>query len=291
MLYLSIRLFVTVNSGRLFDYFFTQLKIVILLSYIGSPASCLLSMKKCVLAMFAGMITLLDHAAAQSDLQDTSFYRSSINQAIALYYQSIGENAHLYNGSEYLQYVVYDPEEIKNPYFMSIFLEKGTLLYDGTFYTNVQLCYDVLRDQLISTRWGQNYRIRLVDDKVVEFTLAGHHFVRLSEDSTHKLPYGTGYYETLYMGKKLQVFAKRQKKQEDKINSMVALTIYTPMDHFIIRKDGAFYPAQTKKLVLEALRDHKKELKKWLRKNKVEFAPHPESGIVQAAQYYEQLTK
>src|SRR5215467_2260750 len=131
MLYLSIRLFVTVKSNRVFDYFFTQLKIVILPSYISLPASCLFSMKKCVLALFAGAVCLLEHVNAQSDLQDTSFYRSSINQAITYYYQSIGENAHLYNGSEYMQYVLFDAEDTKNPYFMSIFLEKGSLLYDG----------------------------------------------------------------------------------------------------------------------------------------------------------------
>ncbi|MFI5151786.1 MAG: hypothetical protein ACHQET_00540 [Chitinophagales bacterium] len=241
--------------------------------------------------MLASIFCLFEQSTGQSELQDTSFYRSSLNQAISIYYQSIGENAHLYNGSEYMQYVMYDPEDIKNPYFMSIFLEKGYVYYDGTAYPDVQLTYDILRDQLISTRWGQNYRIRLVDDKVLEFSLAGHHFVRLSADSAHPLPYGTGYYETLYLGKKLDVFAKRQKKQEDKINSMVALTIYVESDHFMIRKNGIFYPAQTKKLVLEALQDHKKELKKWLRKNKVAFAPHPESGIIQAAEYYDQLTK
>jgi len=138
---------------------------------------------------------------AQQDLQDTSFQSESVHNSIDLYYKSIGENAHLYNGAEYMLYTLYDKEDSKNLYFMSIFLQNGSVFYDGSLYADVPLTYDLLHDELVTTRYKQNYRIRLNADKVGYFDLAGHHFVRVIDDTAHHLPFGTGYYDLMYDGK------------------------------------------------------------------------------------------
>jgi hypothetical protein len=227
-------------------------------------------------------------ASAQADLQDTSFQQASINSAIDLYYKNIGENAHIYNGGEYMMTSLYQREETKNLFFLSIFSQNGSVIYDGTLYQDVPLSYDLLHDELITNRYKQNFKIRLNADKVDGFTLAGHEFIRLSDDSAHRIPDGTGYYEMKYRGKSA-VIIKRRKKMEEKLTGIEAIVSYNPDDHFFILRNGFYVPVRTKKSVLNVFKDKKKELRKYLRKNKISFSPYPEFGIAKAAAYYDQI--
>jgi hypothetical protein len=245
-------------------------------------------MKKRFLLVLPGLLFITFSTFSQSDVQDTAFFRASMDNAISLYYKTIGENAHLYNGSEYMVDVVYEKDENKNLYFLSIFLDRGSVFYDGAEYENIPMAYDILHDDLITTRYNQVYRIRLNADKVSHFTFAGHEFVRLSEDSTHHLPFGNGYYEKLYDGK-TQVLAKRQKILEQRYIGGSAYNAYNESDHYFIWKNGVYNPVNTKKSVLALFKEHKKELKKYFRKNKISFSPKPEFAIIQAATYYDQI--
>src|SRR4249920_157235 len=118
-------------------------------------------MKKLTIALLILSGIPLSKSFAQKDAEDTGFYQISINQAVGLYYKTIGENAHLYNGSEYMQYIVYNPITDRNPFFLSIFMQNGSVFYDGTLYNDAPLTYDVYKDVLVSLRHNWNYRIRL----------------------------------------------------------------------------------------------------------------------------------
>ena len=246
-------------------------------------------MKKRIAPLFIFNLFFASLAFGQSESQDSSDYQSSINHAIGLYYKAIGENAHLYNGSEYLQYIVYNPAKDRNPYFQNIFMQNGTLMYDGTVYHDIPMTYDLYKDVLISFRYNWNYRIRLITDKVGFFDLAGHHFVLVKEDSTANLPDGKGFYEKLYDGKSLTVLAKRKRKREERLYSAEFTTYFFENDHYYIWKDGNYFPVNSKSAVLDVFRDKKKDIRKYLRKNNISFKPSPENGIVSAAAYYDQL--
>jgi len=245
-------------------------------------------MKKRLPLTFFSFLLVACSAFSQSDMQDTAFYHASLDNAIGLYYKTIGENAHLYNGSEYMLDGAYEKDDTKNLYFLSIFLDKGSVFYDGAQYDNIPMSYDILHDDLITTRYNQIYRIRLNADKVERFIFAGHEFVHIADDSAHHLPFGTGYYEKLYDGK-TRVLAKRKKILEQRYAGGAAISNYLENDHYYILKNDVYNPVSTKKSVLNLFKDHKKEMKKYFRKNKVKFSPRPEFGIVRAAAYYDQI--
>jgi hypothetical protein len=69
----------------------------------------------------------------------------------------------------------------------------------------------------------------------------------------------------------------------------VAGTYYLEKSHYYIWKNGVYNAVNTKKSVLNLFKDHKGELKKYFRKNKISFSPKPEYGLVQAATYYDQI--
>jgi hypothetical protein len=137
-------------------------------------------------------------------------------------------------------------------------------------------------------RYNQTFRIRLVEDKLTSFDLAGHHFLRLADDSAHRLPYGSGFYEQVYAGK-TAVMAKRKKKREERYANAEFSALFTQDDHFFIVKDGIYYPVDSKKTVLNTFQDKKKELRQYMRKNHISFRPSPEDGILKSAEYYYQL--
>jgi hypothetical protein len=246
-------------------------------------------MKKLIAALLTFIVLPYSSALCQSEIPDSSQIQPAINQAIGIYYKTIGENAHLYNGSEYLQYIVFNPAPDRNPFFQNIFMQNGTVQYDGTVYHEVPMTYDVYKDVLVSLRYNWNYRIKLVTDKVGFFDLAGHHFVLINEDSTANLPDGAGFYEELYTGKALAVLAKRKKKKEERLYSAEFTTYFFQNDHYYIRKGGNYYPVNSKSNLLDVLQDKKKEIRKYLRKNNISYKASPEHAIVSAADYYDQI--
>jgi len=222
---------------------------------------------------------------SQADQTDTSVFQQSLKNAISAYYNAIGENAHLYNGSEY---VSFNYQSDKNPFFESISLMNGSIMYDNVLYPNVPLAYDIQKDEVIINKYDENYRIKLINDKIEFFSLDGHTFVRIVEDSTTSALPETGYYDLLYNGK-VSVFAKRKKKYEESITNTGAVTQFIEDDHYFIKKNNVYYAVGNKKSTLKVFKDKKKDIQKLLRKNKIKFSPNPEHGIVKAAQYYDQL--
>jgi len=222
---------------------------------------------------------------AQADMSDSLLSRQSIQNAIEVYYKSIGENAHLYNGSEY---VPNNFVNSKNPYFEPLSSQQSIICYDGTVYNNVLLIYDIHREEVIINRYGQRFMIKLAREKIDWFSFPGHNFIRIVRDSSSKTLPGTGFYEKLYSGT-VSVLAKRKKKIEETINSAGISTQFSGDDHIYIRKDGVYYPVRNKKSTLQVFRDSKKDIRRLLRKNKIKFKPDLEFGIVKAAQYYDQI--
>ena len=230
----------------------------------------------------------LPNAIGQLQQNDTSFFTSSINNAVSFYYRTVAENAGLYSGSEYTMSELFSPEDNKNVFFLSVYQQNGSVLYKGILYQNIPLCFDIYHEDLVTIRYSQNFRIRLNTDKVGSFDFAGHHFVSLRADSANNMPYGPGYYDMLFAGKTL-VMAKRRKIKLEKINTLGNTTIYQQNDHVFIVKDGVWFPVKSKRSVINAFGEGKKEMRKYIRKENVSFSSSFEAAVVNAAAHYDQI--
>ena len=226
---------------------------------------------------------------AQLSTDDSTFYRKAINNSIAAYYNSTGDQSRLYNGTQYPGYPFTFKEGI--PFFYSDKPDMGSIVYDGLLYENVLLQYDELGGMVVMQ--DRAHHILFRNELVSQFSIFNNTFIRIVKDSASRVLYETGYYNLLYHGKTIQVLGKEVKKVREQIQSS-AEGIWRLIDtknYFYIRKDNNYYEVEGKKGLLRVYADHKKELQQFIKSNKLSFRKNPEDMLVKASEYYDRLIK
>ncbi|HEV8506012.1 MAG TPA: hypothetical protein VGQ53_11450 [Chitinophagaceae bacterium] len=226
---------------------------------------------------------LSEHATAQN-ANDTALRENALH-AISAYYQNLGEESPLYNGSEYIEYA-YTLQE-GDPFFLSANFINGNINLDGMIFRDVPMLYDIVKDQLIIQDFQKVYKINLPADRVQQFFLLGHLFVRLGRDSSDQIK--TGFYDQLYSGK-TGLFAKREKKILEKYSNIQISKVVISQNVYYIKKDGVYRTIKNKSSLLAVLKNKKKEVQQYLRTNDIKFKKEPERAMIMAVRYYDQVT-
>ena len=219
---------------------------------------------------------------AQQISADTAFLAVSHKKSIALYAASIQHQSRLYNGSDYN---IYLPKNEEHPYFRMDDWVYGSIVYWDELYENVPLLYDVSVDQLI-TEHNRGNAIKLIAEKIQSFTILEHTFVRLSSDDKNKI--SEGFYDRLYDGD-LKVYAKYSKNFRETIETTEVIPHYDEATRYYLVKEGIFNVVKTKGSVLQIFRDHKQDVKNFLRKNRIRFKDNREKAIVRITEFYDTL--
>ena len=212
---------------------------------------------------------------------DSTFLHAAVANTINIYKKTMGMQARLYNGSRYVP-PDYTLEE--HPYFRFDDWSTGDVFYDGEYFQDVPLMYDLQTDQLITEHLSSGQPIRLVWDKIQYFTIGGHHFRKIS-NATNGLP-DTGLYDVLYAGPTM-VVAKRQKLPREEIEAATIIRRFEERTRYFIFRDGAFHPVKTKTSVLNVLEDRKQVLKKLLKQQGGRFADNREGLLKMLAETYD----
>lgn len=224
---------------------------------------------------------LSQHVTAQN-ADDTTLRENALN-AIGVYYQNLGEESPLYNGSEYIEYA-YTLRE-GHPFFQVVNFINGNVNVDGMIFHDVPMLYDIVKDQLIIQDFQKVYKINLPADRVQQFFLLGHLFVHLNASDQVK----TGFYDQLYKGK-ISLFAKREKKILEKYSNIQISKVVISQNVYYIKKDGVYYTIKNKSSLFSALKSKKKEVQQYLKANDIKFKREPERAMIMAVKYYDQLT-
>ena len=221
---------------------------------------------------------------SQALLPDSVFYTAAQQNAIKLYTDSIKEKLHLYNGTEFT--AAYR-SSAGHPFFQYAEPQEGQINYDGISYPGVRLSYDLTRDEVIFVTPTNNLNIKLISQKIRSFSLPGHLFINVREDSNAVNVPETGFYELAYDGY-YSVLIRRKKNleessREENVSKFVQYTRY------YARKDGRYYIIDSKRTLLSLCRDKKKEITTYMQKEKLEFKKDPGNTIVKVIAYYTQL--
>lgn len=123
---------------------------------------------------------------AQAGLADTSFVSASLKNMTEVYQQTVALEAGLYNGAEYVN----DTKSFVkgHPFFKTAAEAAEGIYFDGAWFPNVPLQYDLVLDQVVIEHPIADLKLKLVPEKVTYFTLAGHTFIRLNADSLPAAP-------------------------------------------------------------------------------------------------------
>lgn len=210
---------------------------------------------------------------------------SAYSHAEDYFNTTLGPQSRLYNG---VSYDFYNPDITGSAYFMDAATgNQGSVFYDGYLYKNVNLYYDLNKDQLVTFLYHSNLKISLIPEKVKSFDLLGHHFVYINDDSAIR----TGFYDELYGGK-IQVLARRTKILQPERGMGGTITYYftkTTTDYYI-HKNGVYYPVSSQGSFMKVLKDKSKDLKSFIKQKKIRFKKDKEQSMAAIAADYDNLT-
>ncbi|PCJ94937.1 MAG: hypothetical protein COA50_11180 [Flavobacteriaceae bacterium] len=142
------------------------------------------------------------------------------NQNQAQYYnwfdELVGvENTELYNGIVYVE--KYRTINSKTKFFNSPSFLQGSITYYGQKFYGLQIKYDVFEDQILlklEDRLGGN-TIQLFKNRITDFRIDGHEFIRIEEKLGKKLVI-SGFHEVAFEGPLFTLFIKHKKKDFDR---------------------------------------------------------------------------
>lgn len=223
----------------------------------------------------------------QTHITDTAFARAATQERIKLYTETIGGQAQLYNGSQYREpYRTGD----SHPFFESEDWLTGYVIYDSERYNDVPLLFDIMLENLVTEHPYSGDQIALINERLTEFSLGSHIFVKLKgKDYKNSLP-RDGFYEILYKGPTTFI-GLHQKNRREAIESHEINIYFDTRDRYFILKDGVFFPVRNKKSVLNLLKDEKIGLRQFAKKNKLNFRIHREESLAKLAAQYDAIKK
>ncbi|HLY68448.1 MAG TPA: hypothetical protein VKR53_01895 [Puia sp.] len=235
----------------------------------------------CILFLVTGNTT------AQLTHEDSAFYRSALSEAIDAYQQAIGDQAGIYNGTLYAGYSFQFRGD--SPYFNGGKPDTGSIYYDSVLYAGVPLYYDDLSQLVIIDDDG--YKIQLNNERLDEFSIGAHHFIQLGRKANNKDGLDPGFYELIYPGG-IKVVKRTIKKSMDYISGNdSAEKLITRAERFYIEKDSVIHTAENENEVAAILSDKKKEILRFIKKNKLKFRKDTERTLMQVSIYYDQISQ
>jgi hypothetical protein len=216
---------------------------------------------------------------------DTTYLSAARQNAVKIYRQAIGVQARLYNGSKYLA-----PEHTleQHPYFLSEDWIMGDVFYDGEYFQNVPLMYDLSSGHLISEHFSSGHAIQLVQEKLRHFSISGHYFEKIENESVAGSLPQTAFYDVLYPGP-TKVVVRREKFLREKIESNTIQRFFDEKNRYYIFKNGAFFPVKSKASVLKLLGAQKQQLKKFMKQQKLSLSDDRELALKNLAAHYDSL--
>ena len=207
---------------------------------------------------------------------------SLIEYPVSIYYQSLGEQSPLYNGSEFVDYGA--KIHIGHPFYKTTDFVKGTIHFDGMVFGNAMMLYDIIKDKIIIQHFDKIYRIEIPVKKIEKFAILGHTFIPLLPDSGQVIE--EGFYDRLYSGK-ISLFAKRKKLIREDRNGTEINNVVDEKNFFYILKQNVYYPIKNQRALLNLLKDKSDQIRKLLRTNGIKFRKDPERAILLGVEFYD----
>lgn len=197
---------------------------------------------------------------------------------------SEAENLPIYNGRFFYRY---SPSIVGIGYFPSDEWQHGSVLYDGDWYHDISILYDVYKDEVIVLH-PRIVPLLIFRERIQEFKFSGLRFVRLSPDKDKVIK--TGFYQ-LYVDGPVTIYVRRVRLLKEEISGMQVVNRFETADRFYAMKDGVFYPIHKQNDLLELMKEKRPQVTQYLKQQKLRFKTNREDYIREAALFYNQTSK
>jgi len=236
--------------------------------------------------IFLLSISILFNAKAQQK-DAATLVSESLTRAIHHYDNYLGQNLRLYSGPQY----TFNYGQVGgHQYFIDDYWEQGSIVFEGQVYDGIFMKYDLLNDLITVEHFGDKgllMSIKLFSPLVSSFTLHNHFFVRLHADSAGVIK--EGFYDMLFDGDNISVLAKRQKEKVRTTGAGTLSDDFVEKDRHYMVKNGVYYPVKKRGSVIKVLADQKKQVKHFVRTNRLYFSTDRDRDLKIIGQYYESI--
>lgn len=171
------------------------------------------------------------------------------------------ENTAFFNGPEF-------KDEFPNAggdsrYFNLKAFTDSTVEYNGQSYINVPLEYDIFSDNLItrSNDYLSGFIIKLLPEFVSDFTIEGHHFVKL-DNLDPKLD-DKGFYEVAVNGEPFILYIKHVRSKKERTVGYTVEHSFTKENYYVVQNESVHTVVNSIKDFKEFLPGRYKEVQKF----------------------------
>lgn len=163
----------------------------------------------------------------------------------------------------------------------------GTVTIKGQLFDNVRLRYDIYKDE-ITTISNPTTILQLNKEMVDMFSILfenkWYKFIRILEDSSNVF---NGYLNVLYKGK-TSLYVKYRKEIELLAEDGKYDRFYQSQSIYIV-KDGITYPVTGKKEFFIPLSDKKRQIKNFIKTNKLKILKKVPESFVPVLEFYDNM--
>ncbi|KAA8482460.1 hypothetical protein BDE36_3435 [Arcticibacter tournemirensis] len=226
-----------------------------------------------------------NHLSAQ--IRDDSVFVSGIVQKITrTYIEQLNTEAPIYNGKMYRP--VFNLNDGGHTLFQSNQYTKGTIVYNGHIYQDVNLMYDMVKDQLVLLNFDQVGGIVIWPQYVDAFSLHQHTFINIRPDSTTQKSIAPGYYDLLYQGK-TSLLAKRIKELIETPNQNAVKRTVSQQNKYYLLNHSGYTLIKGKKDLLRLLSRTRNENLQYIKTERLNFKKELERSMIKLLSYHDSI--
>lgn len=209
--------------------------------------------------------------------------------AALVFQKSLGDHEVFFSGSAYS---IHKGNIYGNPFIYSGNWQTGDIYIYGRVFFDIEMKLDIYNDVLLINHTDTKYNnqpIVINDNSLKGIFLLNRYFVKIQSDEADSLQIKEGYYELVYYDKSI-VLIKHSKsiQTELKFGTDLREEYVSSTDYYIIC-NGRSSKINSKKALVKALSKHSKEVKRFIKANRIKYSKQKLENIVKIVRYYDSL--
>ncbi|RKD13311.1 hypothetical protein BCY91_10920 [Pelobium manganitolerans] len=243
-------------------------------------------MKLSVRLLSALFVLIFTLPSRSQTISDSLFVAHATNYTVNNYLNQLKSEAPIYDGQKYLPDLRLD--ENGHTLFLSNQYTKGSVVYDGHLFNNVDMEYDLVHDQLVLLNYDRVSGIVLKQAHVDSFYLHGHSFVHIRPADIKAKEIRPGYFELLYNGK-VDLLAKRIKTISETTTQYKVKRTVEQQDFYYVHKDSSYIRIRNKKDLFSVFGDThtSKESQQYLKSQHINFRKDKEKAMLALLKWHD----
>ncbi len=204
---------------------------------------------------------------------------------VSRYQQKAGNHALLYNGEEELKYT---RRYLNQPYYRQADCVSGRLWRRGLLYTDVDMRLDLYKNQLIVRSPDQRFHLIVPSAEVDSVQLHGHTFV-FNHPASGQSELPAGYYMQLYQGRRCTLWGRQFIETVRLETNNVIRIRFKTIERYYFSDGKKWKTVKNKSALLKQMPGRQKEIKAYIKRNRLNFRKNKEEAFTAVARYYDSL--